>query len=126
MMTSYTNATLQINRDRLRQEEARTSRDRAMRPVRIIDMLIAQLEDLHLEGKKRVPETFDPTLARLNDALPEDLRQELKSRITITHLMDRLYDIQDQLFARLVSREEFEDDAPITVGTHRSDLREAS
>ena len=125
-MTTYSNAALQINRDRRRQEEARTTRDLAMRPVRIIDMLISQLEDLHLEGKKRVPESFDSTLATLNSSLPDDLRQELKSRITIAHLMDRLYDIQDQLFARLVSRDDLDDEAAEGRRSQDPGLRQAS
>ena len=51
-------------------------------------------------GRKRVPDGFVERLAALNAGLPADLRLEPRARITITHLMDHLYEVQDALFSR--------------------------
>jgi len=92
-------------RRRMRHEEHRRElRRRADLPVRAIDSMLAELEELHLAGRKRVPDTLDDRLERLSDAIPADCRRELRSRITIVHLMDRLYSIQDCLLSRRVAR----------------------
>lgn len=84
-----------------RRWRAEADRRRELKPIRVIDDLIADLEELHLLGRKRVPESFSPRLASLAAALPEHLdAEELRSRITIVHLMDRLYDVQDILLRR--------------------------
>ena len=84
-------------RTRCRQD---AERRRAERPMRVIDRLIAELEELHLAGRKRVPDSLDARLVALNAELPAELRRELRSRITIVHLMDHLYEIQDGLLHR--------------------------
>jgi hypothetical protein len=92
-------------RRRLQHEQSRReARRRAQLPVRRIDAMLAELEELHLTGRKRVPETFDERFAALNADLPPECRGELRSRITIVHLMDRLYAIQDCLLARRTGR----------------------
>lgn len=83
---------------RRRQEAA--ARRRAEQPIRVIDVLLEELEELHLAGRKRVPDSFDLRLEKLNGTVPGELRQELRSRITIVHLMDRLYEMQDALLQR--------------------------
>lgn len=75
-------------------------RRRMAEPIRLIDGLIADLEELHLTDRKRVPPSYEGRLMRLFDVLPVDIRQELRSRVTIVHLMDRLYEIQGRLLAR--------------------------
>jgi len=94
----------EIRRRAQAEQRRREQRRRAQLPVRRIDALIAELEELHLAGRKRVPETFDRRLEALNATLPADCRTELRSKITIVHLMDRLYAIQDCLFRRLSGR----------------------
>jgi len=95
----------EIRRRAQHEQRRRDARRRAELPVRRIDALIAELEELHLSGRKRVPDTLDERLAALNAMLPADCRSdELRSRITIVHLMDRLYAIQDRLFHRLPNR----------------------
>jgi hypothetical protein len=91
----------EIRRRAQAEQRRREQRRRAQLPVRRIDALIAELEDLHLAGRKRVPETFDDRLEALNASLPADCRAELRSKITIVHLMDRLYTIQACLFRRV-------------------------
>ncbi|SRR5581483_7013859 len=92
----------EIRRRAQHERHRREQRRREQRPVRAIDALIAELEEMHLTGRKRVPESFDGRLEELNAALPEPCRSdELRSRITIVHLMDRLYAIQGCLFRRL-------------------------
>ena len=85
-----------IQNERRRREQRR----RAEQPIRAIDALLAELEQLHLDGRKRVPESFDARFAAMLTTLPADVRVELRSRVTIVHTMDRLYAIQDQLLAR--------------------------
>ena len=95
----------EIRRRAQHEQRRREARRRAELPVRSIDALIAELEELHLSGRKRVPDTMDERLAELNAMLPPGCRSdELRSRITIVHLMDRLYAIQDCLFRRLPGR----------------------
>jgi hypothetical protein len=92
-------------RRRMQQEAQRREERRvAELPMRAVDRLLAELEQLHLDGRKRVPETFEARLVALNAALPAGLRAELRSRITIVHLMDKLYAIQDRLLSDRASR----------------------
>lgn len=109
-------STLQTTNDQIitdvrrrRLEDA--ARRRAVRPIRVIDELLAELEELHLAGRKRVPDSLDDRLMALNAGLPEALRRELRSRITIVHLMDRLYEIQDALLQRKTGTA-IDDDGP--------------
>jgi hypothetical protein len=104
-MTALEAANAEIRRRAQVERRRREQRRRAELPVRRIDALIAELEELHLGGRKRVPETLDHRLEELNATLPEDCRSpDLRSKITIVHLMDRLYAIQDCLFRRQPGR----------------------
>jgi hypothetical protein len=89
-----------IRRRMQHERRLREERRLAALPIRTIDALLAELEELHLDGRKRVPETFDPRFEALMATLPSDCRLELRSRITIVHLMDRLYAIQDRLLSQ--------------------------
>ncbi|TMC50761.1 MAG: hypothetical protein E6J14_04165 [Chloroflexi bacterium] len=84
----------------LRQQRQRRERRRALRPIRLIDALLEDLEELHLAGRQRVPVTVQPRLAELETALPAELTRELPTRVTIVHLMDLLYEVQDALLSR--------------------------
>jgi hypothetical protein len=111
-MSALEAANAEIRRRAQHEQRRREQRRLAQRPVRAIDALIAELEEMHLRGRKRVPETFDDRLEALNATLPEDCRsEELRSRITIAHLMDRLYAIQDCLFRRQPGRAPAGDDS---------------
>jgi hypothetical protein len=95
-----------LQHEALRREERR----RAELPMRTIDRLLADLEELHLTGRKRVPETYDRRLEELTATLPEACRTELRSRITIAHLMDRLYAIQGRLLRHRAGRRGWDGD----------------
>lgn len=73
---------------------------RAAVPVQLIDELIADLEELHLTDRKRVPPSYQERLIQLTAVLAPEMRQELRSRVTIVHLMEQLYTIQGLLLAR--------------------------
>ena len=103
-MSALETTNAEIRRRLQDERQLREARRRAEQPVRTIDALLAELEELHLEGRKRVPETFDQRLTELLAGLPADCRLELRSRITIVHLMDRLYAIQDRLLSRRHAR----------------------
>ena len=79
------------------QRRRRAERARAERPIHVIDALIADLEELHLAGRKRVPDSFGVRLDALQAICPAAREHELRSRITIVHLMDHLYEIQELL-----------------------------
>ena len=87
----------EIRRRAQHEERRRAQRRLAQRPVRAIDALIAELEEMHLHGRKRVPETFDERLSELLEICPAAQAYGLRSRVTIVHLMDQLYEIQELL-----------------------------
>ncbi len=99
-MSGLQSTNAEIRRRMQQEQRARERRRLADLPVRTIDTILAELEELHLQGRKRVPETYDARLDRLIASLPDECRLELRSRITIVHLMDRLYAIQDRLLSR--------------------------
>jgi hypothetical protein len=103
-MSALETTNAEIRRRVQHEQRLREERRQAALPVRSIDALLADLEELHLAGRKHVPETFDRRLAALVASLPADSRLELRSRITIVHLMDLLYAIQDRLFSRRTGR----------------------
>ena len=88
---------MEIRAGLLAERRRRAAQARAVRPIRLIDALVADLEEQHLSGRKRVPETFDDRLAELAEICPAARRRELRSRVTIVHLMDQLYEIQQLL-----------------------------
>ena len=88
---------LEIRAGLLAEHRRRAAQARASRPMRLIDALVADLEEQHLRGRKRVPETFDDRLAELAGICPAARGRELRSRVTIVHLMDQLYEIQELL-----------------------------
>ena len=75
-------------------------RRRVAEPIRLIDGLLADLEELHLTDRKRVPPSYEARLIQLAAVLAPEVRQELRCRVTIVHLMGRLYEIQGRLLAR--------------------------
>jgi len=104
-MSALQAANAEIRRRMQTEQRRRELRRLDELPVRSIDALLAELEELHLAGRKRVPETYDVRLDALNATLPADCRTTLRSRITIVHLMDRLYSIQDCLLSRRSARQ---------------------
>lgn len=99
-----------LRRERARHEE----RDRLVAPIRVVDSLIADLEELHLAGRMRVPDAFVERLEALDAILPEGLRVEPRSRITIVHLMDELYEVQAALLVRKTGVRPDEDDVGLS------------
>ncbi len=77
----------------------RTQRERARlaRPVQEIDVLLTELEDLHLAGRQRVPASWGPRLEGLLGLMPEDCRRPVPPRTTIARMMDALYEMQDRV-----------------------------
>jgi hypothetical protein len=96
-MSVLMHTNLEIRAGLQAERRRRAEQARAARPVRLIDALVADLEEQHLGGRKRVPETFDGRLAELAEICPIARRRELRSRVTIVHLMDQLYEILELL-----------------------------
>jgi hypothetical protein len=81
----------------------RLERDRRRRPVLLIDELVEDLEVLHLMGRRRVPDAYRERVEALRAVLPADLRLDVRTGITITHLLDVLFDLRAILVPRLAS-----------------------
>ncbi len=85
------------------------ARHRMRRPIRAIDGLIAECEELLLLGRKRVPLAMEPELQRLSAQCPEAAGTELRAGVTIVHLMDDLFSLQEDLLGRRVDRSAYPD-----------------
>ena len=84
--------------DSVRDQRMRAAdRQRLLRPIHAVDALIADLEELHLAGRKRVPDAFLPRLRDLVATVPGGEAVEVRARVTIVHLMDQLYELQEGL-----------------------------
>lgn len=94
-------------RDRMRRE---TARREVERPIAAVDRLIEDCEELLLVGRKRVPIAMEPRLRELAAACPQ-VSSELHAGVTITRLMDELFDLQGSLLERRVDRSAYPDDA---------------
>jgi hypothetical protein len=81
----------------LRGERRRRSRAVRRRPLVLIDVLVADLEELHLAGRQRVPPSYAPRLRSLTSALPASHRRDLRAGVTIVHLMDALFELRQRL-----------------------------
>jgi len=78
-------------------ERRRHAKAARRRPLVLIDRLVADLEELHLAGRKRVPRSYSPRLRVLVAALPASRSRELRTCITIEHLMDALFELRRSL-----------------------------
>ena len=87
-------------RDRQRRERARRRVDL---PIRRVDRVIAECEELMLVGRKRVPLGMEQRLQRLSAALPAPA-PDLHAGVTIVHLMDQLFSVQERLMGRRLAR----------------------
>jgi len=67
------------------------------RPFAYLDWLIVQLEEFHLAGKKRVPRAFEARLFAVADLLPPGVEPPLIWRTVIRHVIDQVFDLQEQL-----------------------------
>jgi len=91
------------NRD-LAEAEAVHARRRLLRarvalPIRLIDNLVGELEEMNLADRRRVPRAWDHKMARLVAMLPGEVREvpDLRGNISPTRLMDMLFAVQDSL-----------------------------
>lgn len=90
-------------RDRQHRERARRRVDL---PIRRVDRVIAECEELMLVGRKRVPLAMEDRLRRLAETLPAPV-PELRAGVTIVHLMDQLFSVQAHLLDHRVDRSAF-------------------
>jgi hypothetical protein len=83
---------------------AQRERARLARPMQELDVLLTELEDLHLAGRQRVPAAWGPRLEALGALIPDGCRRVVPPRTTIGRLMDALYEMQDCLLDRRDAR----------------------
>jgi hypothetical protein len=76
---------------------ARWKRERVDRAIQGMDALVEAIERLNLKEKARVPMAWQPKLARFAAELPVDCQGRLRAGISPTHLLDNVYDIQQEL-----------------------------
>jgi len=97
-------------RDRIRRDSARRQVER---PIEEVDRLIAECEELLLVGRKRVPLVMESRLRRLSANLPPTsvsaAKSELHAGVTLVHLMDDLFSIQEDLLGRRTDRSAYSD-----------------
>ncbi len=78
----------------------RVERWRVINPIRVIDEMLDELEQLNLRGARRVPIVWEPRLALLAANLPTPVRvdpAELRAGISPNRLIEALFTLQDQL-----------------------------
>jgi hypothetical protein len=100
-LLAQTNAT--IREAERRQREARDRESRLRRPVRLIDQLLQELEELNLKGMKRVPMAYEPRLDEIVGLVAPtpavvDHLSNVKVKVAIPKLMDALYAIEEAVF----------------------------
>lgn len=100
-LLAQTNAT--IRDAERRQREARARESQLRRPVRLIDGLLQELEELNLKGMKRVPMAYEPRLEEIVSlvaptAAVGDALANVKVKVAIPKLMDALYAIEEAVF----------------------------
>ena len=66
-------------------------------PMRLVDDLIADLEECNLNGRQRVPESMASQLETLGRLLPARFAAELRIRVAVSRLMDHLYEVAQYL-----------------------------
>jgi hypothetical protein len=67
-------------------------------PIALIDSLLSELEVLNLFECERVPESLQRSLHWLFENCPVECPQ-MSVRSSPVHLMDKLFDLQESLFA---------------------------
>ncbi|HEY0491922.1 MAG TPA: hypothetical protein VGD57_00450 [Candidatus Dormibacteraeota bacterium] len=100
-LLAQTNAT--IREAERRQREARNRESQIRRPVRLIDQLLQELEELNLKGMKRVPMAYEPRLDEIVSLVAStpavvDQLGNVKVKVAIPKLMDALYAIEEAVF----------------------------
>jgi len=100
-LLAQTNAT--IREAERRQREARARESQMRRPVRLIDGLLQELEELNLKGMKRVPMAYEPRLEEIVSLVAPtvgggEYLANVKVKVAIPKLMDALYAIEEAVF----------------------------
>ncbi len=100
-LLAQTNAT--IREAERRQREARDRESQLRRPVKLIDQLLQELEELNLKGMKRVPMAYEPRLDEIVSLVAPtpavvDYLGNVKVKVAIPKLMDALYAIEEAVF----------------------------
>ena len=114
MKTSIARANREIAAGIRHDRHRRREQHRLDTPIRLVDSLIADLEEMQLLGQRRVPAAVEPRLREIADAIGES-QPELRSGITIVHLMDALFSLQEKLLERRTDRAAYgedDEDAP--------------
>lgn len=79
----------------------RQNREAWEAPFRGIDVLVARLEELNIEGRQRVPMNMAPALEELIAMLPPRLQPSaavsLRPKVRVTRLLDELFRFQQEL-----------------------------
>jgi hypothetical protein len=98
--TPLRDASRDIRSARRRFARKQFERWRVISPLRLIDQMLEDLEQMNLRGARRVPLSWQPQLALLNANLPPGVYvdpAEVRAGISPTRLMEGLFGLQDQL-----------------------------
>jgi hypothetical protein len=100
MNTPLRDASRDIRSARRRFARKQFERWRVISPLRLVDQMLEELEQMNLRGARRVPLSWQPQLALLNASLPPGVcvdPAEVRVGISPTRLMEGLFGLQDQL-----------------------------
>lgn len=81
-----------------RRADRRRRRDRARIdiPMRVLDQMLEELEQMNLQGTKRVPTGFESRIEQLAEVLPVEMPR-MRSNVAPVTLMDMVFEVQDRL-----------------------------
>ena len=88
-----------IHRERRDQRRRRHARARIDAPIRLLDEMLEELEQMNLAGAKRVPLAFESRIERLVNVLPREVAEmpPMRTNISPVKLMDMVFELQDRL-----------------------------
>src|SRR5438046_1990771 len=87
-----------------KQRAVKARQGQVRRPIRLIERLLQELEEMNLKGMKRVPTSYEPRLEEILilitpiAAMPDQVAN-IKVKVGITKLMDALFAVEEALFS---------------------------
>jgi hypothetical protein len=97
-MSTLTETLVDMEEAQRRARLERWERDRLDIAIQALDRLVDALERLNLQERARVPLAWQRTLAELSTMMPVECGDRLRAGISPTHLLDHVYEIQQELF----------------------------
>lgn len=100
-------ANLTIRRGLRAHHRRRRERARLEVPMRVLDRMLEELEQMNLSGQKRVPLAFEPRITELVGVLGREAGElpPLRTNISPVKLMDMVFELQDRILEARAGRQ---------------------